>query len=993
MTVLIFRSGIRRRLLVMTLACLGPALLLMVSLGSYLTRHALSAKEQQLRTEALAAAGVGVLRSWELAQSDVRFVSQLPTIKGVIRARAHGGRDPLDGTSEKMLRRRLEQILISLVNAKPIYDQFRYIDRDGMEYVRINRVGKHAVAVGKDALQNKKDRYYFTATRKRKPGEFYMSDIDLNREHGQLEVPSKPMIRFALPLVDKGGSFQGIVIANVLAKPIMSGSMLAVCRDLRAYLCFIADQSGAYLFHSQSPEKEWGGEKNRNTGEGLQKDFPDEYHRILRGESVAIRRAGEPWVVFSKMVHPWRDEGRFLVVAHAVPVPAIMENMPRLDLVTGLMTIGALAAAGVGAWVGGRGVVRPLSTLSECVNRFRQGEWDARAPIMADDEIGQLAVSFNEMATEIANEYGALKAQVSQRVTELEQAHDEARRLLKEVTRQRNNAQHAWQHVAQREAWARGLQEAGEKLSACTTITALAHMACKEAVESLGLRMAWMGTPDEEGNIVPCAAYGADMESIHEYHGCQEEVLHTRRPFLVPDTIGAPPFPDCANIAECQAFGSCATFPLIVGDECRGSFTIRCTKAGPESDAIKSASLVETFVRQVGHIWRQSLLADELRKARDAAEAANQAKSHFLANMSHELRTPLNAIIGFSQVLQEHYFGDLNEKQSEYIDDILESGKHLLALINDILDLSKIEASKTTLELSAVKVSQLLRNSLSLVKEKCMKHGVALGLEIDEGVEDLEIVADERRLKQVLFNLLSNAIKFTPDGGAITIHCGLESEGAQIRVSVTDTGIGIRTEDHERIFAEFEQVKHDIQDKTAGTGLGLPITKRIVQMHGGRIWVESKGIGKGSRFTFVIPTECTSSAVVVEAEEGQLAAAVLAGELSFKQFLGALIRLCGDQQTGFALCRFALPPTVDGDGAEQMTQALRDRKRDPDIFVQDESQQSYLVLLDVDRQAAAAACERICAAIYSARGVRPSYEIVVFPEDGDTLEHLIDRHV
>ena len=228
-------------------------------------------------------------------------------------------------------------------------------------------------------------------------------------------------------------------------------------------------------------------------------------------------------------------------------------------------------------------------------------------------------------------------------------------------------------------------------------------------------------------------------------------------------------------------------------------------------------------------------------------EVANRHKSEFLANMSHELRTPLNAIIGFSEVLLEGMFGALNERQAEYQRDILESGRHQLSLINDILDLSKVEAGRMELEIGSVSIAEAITASMTLLRERAATHGVSLESEVAPDLP--QISADARKVKQVLVNLLSNAVKFTPAGGRVVATAAMR--GGEIVVSVTDTGVGIESADQERIFEEFEQAAEG-RSAEEGTGLGLALAKRFVELHGGRIWVESR-LGAGSTFRFTLP--------------------------------------------------------------------------------------------------------------------------------------------
>ena len=282
--------------------------------------------------------------------------------------------------------------------------------------------------------------------------------------------------------------------------------------------------------------------------------------------------------------------------------------------------------------------------------------------------------------------------------------------------------------------------------------------------------------------------------------------------------------------------------------EGRGIGAIMVTREAAGAFTDKEIALLKTFADQAVIAIQNSRLFHEIEEKSRQLEIANQHKSDFLANMSHELRTPLNAIIGFSEVLQEKMFGELNEKQLDYLNDIHSSGKHLLALINDVLDLSKIEAGRMELELSNFNLPAALANALTLVRERAQRHGIALSLEVDPRLG--EVQADERKCKQILLNLLSNAVKFTPDGGRVALSARLDTDKAEI--SVADTGIGIAKEDQQTVFEEFRQVGRDYTKKAEGTGLGLALAKRFVELHGGAIRLESEP-GKGSTFTFTLP--------------------------------------------------------------------------------------------------------------------------------------------
>jgi len=338
--------------------------------------------------------------------------------------------------------------------------------------------------------------------------------------------------------------------------------------------------------------------------------------------------------------------------------------------------------------------------------------------------------------------------------------------------------------------------------------------------------------------------------------GPESRALREQRVLHYPDVLRDAPAGSRAHvIAERLGTGTFSQVFVPMRWEDQGVGYLYVTRLPPAPFSDKEIVLLKTFADQAVIAIQNARLFHALEDKSRQLEAANRHKSAFLANMSHELRTPLNAIIGFSEVLTEQMFGDVNAKQMEYLQDIHSSGQHLLSLINDVLDVSKIEAGKMELDLSCFDLGLLLEHSATLVRERAQRHGLALELEVGDGLT--EWVADARKVKQVVVNLLSNAVKFTPNGGCVSVRArhlnGVDGRaGEWAEVSVSDTGVGIAPEDRALVFEEFRQAGSDVLRKAEGTGLGLALVKRFVELHGGSVTLDSEP-GRGSTFRFVLP--------------------------------------------------------------------------------------------------------------------------------------------
>jgi signal transduction histidine kinase len=477
-----------------------------------------------------------------------------------------------------------------------------------------------------------------------------------------------------------------------------------------------------------------------------------------------------------------------------------------------------------------RRMVKPIQALQAGAARIGAGELGHRIEVRTGDELETLADQFNRSAAQLEESYATLEQKVDARTRELTEALEQQTatgEILRVTSSSPTDTQPVFDSIAASAARLCGGQFCGVYRVQGDQLGLVAHHnVAPEGLDTEG-RASWQplaGAPF----VVARAVREQRVINIGDVETDAE---------VSPATLAA---------GRALGYKSLLAVPMLRGGAAIGSIGVASRSARPFTD--KQAALLRTFADQAVIAIENVRLFQELRARTDELEIANRHKSEFLANMSHELRTPLNAVIGFSEALLERMFGELNDKQAEYLHDILSSGRHLLSLINDILDLAKIEAGRMELELGVFDLSLALDNALTLVRERATRHGIGLVLAVDGPLGTL--VADERKVKQILLNLLSNALKFTPEGGKVAVRA-MRAAGS-VEISVSDTGIGIAHDDQEAIFEEFRQVGTDYARKREGTGLGLALSKRFAELHGGTLSVTSE-LGRGSTFTLSIP--------------------------------------------------------------------------------------------------------------------------------------------
>jgi signal transduction histidine kinase/ActR/RegA family two-component response regulator len=466
------------------------------------------------------------------------------------------------------------------------------------------------------------------------------------------------------------------------------------------------------------------------------------------------------------------------------------------------------------------------------------------APMMLDDDVvGTLSLFRTEVAPFDARAIALLEAFAAQAAVVVRNVH-----LVRALE---GRGRELARRIEQLEA----LSEVGEAVSSSLVLDEVLSSIIMNAVRFAGCDGgSIMEYVPEDRSFSVRSAYASSAELLRKLRGIRVDLDTTLvgraalegHPMWVADldTVELDPH---LQLLHDDGWRSVLTVPVLRGSQIIGALVVRRKRPGGFSN--ETIEFLETFASQSAlAVWNARLFR-ELETKTAELEVVSQHKSEFLASMSHELRTPLNAVIGFSEVLLERMFGELNDRQDEYLRDILSSGRHLLNLLNDILDLSKVEAGRMELAPSTFSVSSAMEYGLSMVRERAAMHGLTLSLEVDPTVDVID--SDELRVKQVLLNLLSNAVKFTPDGGHVAVVA--RRDGDELAVTVTDDGDGIPADDRERIFESFQQGGRGTQ-REEGTGLGLTLCRRIVALLGGRMWLESE-VGRGSTFGFTLPLD------------------------------------------------------------------------------------------------------------------------------------------
>ena len=705
---------------------------------------------------------------------------------------------PWESAGASLDHRRLDSL--RLLRHVPTVTEVSHLDPAGHEQLRVSRLAMDVLGSNIDYSNDPRfklpnsQKTYFSAVYFRKESEPYMTIALAGRSEGAGVVVAEANLKFIWDVVSRmevgtGGyayvlDNQGHLIAHPDISLVLQKTDFSVLPQVRSARANTTDNP-----HIEA-----------TTGLDLKK-----------GEVLSAHASIEPlgWKVFVDR-----------------PIKEAFAPLYDSALRTGALLIAGLLISVVASLVLVRRMVKPIRVLQVGAAKIGAGELEHRIIVATGDELEALGADFNNMTAQLQESYAGLERKVDERTRALTESLEQqtaTSEILRVISQSQNNIQPVFEAIA---------TNAQKLCSAFATAVATFNgdMIELTATHSMdfdaraAMRKNWPMPPDGPGAIA--------------------RAIRTRSVANIPDVRSDLEY-DMKSLAEAVGYRSILAVPMLLDNNPIGAIAV--TGVAPGMFTGRHVEMLRSFADQAVIAIENVRLFHEIEEKNRELEVANQHKSEFLANMSHELRTPLNAIIGFSEVLKESMFGELNEKQDEYVNDIHGSGHHLLSLINDILDLSKVEAGHMELAISQFDIPSAIDNAVMLVRERANRHALTLEINVDSRLN--EFTGDERKFKQILLNLLSNAVKFTPEGGRISVSA--QPAGESVEVSVSDTGIGIATEHQETVFEAFRQVGTDSNMKREGTGLGLALVKQFVELHGGRISVASVP-NQGSTFTFTM---------------------------------------------------------------------------------------------------------------------------------------------
>jgi signal transduction histidine kinase len=702
--------------------------------------------------------------------------------------------------------RRLD--FLRLLRQAPAITEVSYLDTDGREQIKTSRLAMDTLASGADL--SKEHKFVDAKAKKR-----YLSPVYFRKE-------SEPYLTLAIAGT---GRSAGVTVAEVNLKFIWD--LVSRIQVGKAGVAYVVDERGLLIAHpdigfvlrktdlSKTPHVALALSK-------LRQDATIQVPAISRDHAGReVLTAFAPigtlgWLVFvdlplSEALQPVYDSLRRTVI---------------------VLALGLAFAILAGIWLAQRMVV-PIRALARGAARIGSGDLDHRIDMQSGDEVEALAESFNEMGSRLKDSYATLEQKVTDRTRELSQALDQLRALV-------------------------GVgQTINSTLELQAVLAAILPHACRLADASGGGAIYTFDEATEEFSLAATHGMSAELiEKIRKAHlklhdNSPVAQCALRRSVIEVSDVGAGPSWVLREVLLGVNVRALLAVPLLREERIIGALIVRRDHSGAFEQSI--IDLMQSFASQSALAIQNARLFQEVEDKSRQLEVASQHKSQFLANMSHELRTPLNAILGYTELMQDGLYGELPTKTKEVLERVQANGKHLLGLINDVLDLSKIEAGQLVLSAeyysmkNVVQMVFLATESLAAAKQLGLKTEVSDTMPLGYG--------DERRITQVLLNLVSNAIKFT-DAGEVCIAAHATND--MFSVSVVDTGPGIAAADQGRLFREFHQVDSSNTKKKGGTGLGLAIAKRIVELHGGRIWVDSE-LGAGSTFSFELPIRVEQS--------------------------------------------------------------------------------------------------------------------------------------